>query len=374
MTAFHGASGVPGEPLHELRELARLLEPEPRRDPVERLERERDLDEVGVAGPLPHPVHRALHPGRARLDRRDGRRRREAEVVVTVPVDGNLVVEPLDDLVRRGTRPPRAWRSRACPRRRPPPRPPRPRSRRRRARTRGRRGSSRRRRSATRIPCSDGEARRPSGSARASSRARRRARRACRPRSGSRSPRRRGRARRAPRRRPGRRARSPRSRRRGPPRGSARSRGRRPRRRAGSPPRSGRPRARRARSRSRACPRARARRRPSARRRAASCRRGRSSRAAAARAPSRSGRRSRASTVESEEHLIACHFRRDNLPYDLRLAEGVAGMPRAGTVSRGGMPGRYAHDDAVGNGESFSAPSAVIRKLSSTRSPPPPSI
>src|SRR5687767_7538104 len=42
----------------ERRELADLREVEPRGDPVERLERESDFEQVGVAGPLPHPVHR----------------------------------------------------------------------------------------------------------------------------------------------------------------------------------------------------------------------------------------------------------------------------------------------------------------------------
>src|SRR5574337_1074179 len=72
--------GLPGskrrtrEALHEPGQLARPLEPEPRRDPVQRLERERDLDEVCVAGALPHPVHGPVHPGRPGLDGRHRRR------------------------------------------------------------------------------------------------------------------------------------------------------------------------------------------------------------------------------------------------------------------------------------------------------------
>ena len=93
-----------GELLHEVGELPHAVEPEPRRDAVERLERERDLDEVRVAGPLPHAVHRPLHPGRPRLHRRDRRRRGEPEVVVPVPVDRDLVVEPLGDVAHEERR------------------------------------------------------------------------------------------------------------------------------------------------------------------------------------------------------------------------------------------------------------------------------
>ena len=78
--------------------VARLGQVEPRRDAVERLERERDLDQVGVPRPLAHPVDRALHPRRARLHGRDRSGRAEPEVVVPVPVDGNLPAEPVDGL------------------------------------------------------------------------------------------------------------------------------------------------------------------------------------------------------------------------------------------------------------------------------------
>ena len=97
MTAFHGASGVPARSWTS-GESARLRQVEPRRDAVERLERERDLDQVGVAGALAHAVDRALHPRRAGLDRGDGAAVRQAEVVVAVPVDRDLAAEPVDGL------------------------------------------------------------------------------------------------------------------------------------------------------------------------------------------------------------------------------------------------------------------------------------
>src|SRR6187431_494694 len=87
-----------GELLHEAGERAGLLDAKARRDAVERLEREGDLDEVGVAGALPHPVHRPLDPGRAGLHRCDRGRRGEPEVVMPVPVDRDLVVEALGDV------------------------------------------------------------------------------------------------------------------------------------------------------------------------------------------------------------------------------------------------------------------------------------
>ena len=98
VTAFHDGQRRAGALLDELRERPRLGQVEPRRDAVERLERERDLDQVGVAGPLAHPVDRPLHPGRAGLDGRDRRRRAEPEVVVAVPVHGDLAAEPVDGL------------------------------------------------------------------------------------------------------------------------------------------------------------------------------------------------------------------------------------------------------------------------------------
>ena len=76
-----------------------MREVEPRPDAIQRLERECDLDEIGVAGALPHAVDGSLHPGGACLHRRHGRSGREAEVVVAVPVHGHLVVEALHDLV-----------------------------------------------------------------------------------------------------------------------------------------------------------------------------------------------------------------------------------------------------------------------------------
>ena len=87
-----------GALLHEVRERPRLREIEPGRNPVERLQCKSDLDQVGVPCPLPHAVDRALHPGRAGLHRRDRSCGTQAEVVVAVPVDGNLAAEPVDGL------------------------------------------------------------------------------------------------------------------------------------------------------------------------------------------------------------------------------------------------------------------------------------
>ena len=98
MTAFHDGSGVPGPLLDEPGELARLGEVEPRGDPVQRLQRERDLDQVGVSRPLAHPVDRALHPRRTRLHGGDRGCGAEAEVVVPVPVHGNVAAEPVHRL------------------------------------------------------------------------------------------------------------------------------------------------------------------------------------------------------------------------------------------------------------------------------------
>ena len=79
---------------------SRPLEPEMGRDPVEAFEGERDLEQVRVAGALAHPVDRALHPGRAGLHRCDRRRRGEPEVVVAVPVHRNLDPrrDPVDEI------------------------------------------------------------------------------------------------------------------------------------------------------------------------------------------------------------------------------------------------------------------------------------
>ena len=98
VTAFHDGSGVPAALLHEPRERPRLRQVEPRRDPVQRLERERDLDQVGVPRPLAHPVDRSLHPRRARLHGGDRGGGPEPEVVVPVPVHGDLAAEPVDGL------------------------------------------------------------------------------------------------------------------------------------------------------------------------------------------------------------------------------------------------------------------------------------
>ena len=79
VTAFQGgerrARAAPARARESARACVRV---EARRDPVERLERERDLDEVGVPGPLAHAVDRPLHPGRAGLDGGDRRGRARA--------------------------------------------------------------------------------------------------------------------------------------------------------------------------------------------------------------------------------------------------------------------------------------------------------
>ena len=103
MTDFHGASGVPARSCDQRRQRPRLGQVEAGRDPVERFERERDLDQVRVPAALSHPVDRALHPGRAGLDGSDGRSGREPEVVVAVPVHGDVVTEQVDRLARRGS-------------------------------------------------------------------------------------------------------------------------------------------------------------------------------------------------------------------------------------------------------------------------------
>ena len=104
VTAFHDGAACPARSCTSCESARACGQVEPRRDPVERLERERDLEQVGVAGPLAHPVDRSLHPGRAGLDGGDRRRGAEAEVVVAVPVDRDLAAEPVDrlaDEVRR---------------------------------------------------------------------------------------------------------------------------------------------------------------------------------------------------------------------------------------------------------------------------------
>jgi hypothetical protein len=79
-----------------LRHLAGAVEAQVRRHPVERVERERDLEEVRVARALAHPVDRPLDPARARLDRGHGGRSGEPEVVVPVEVDGHVRAHQLD--------------------------------------------------------------------------------------------------------------------------------------------------------------------------------------------------------------------------------------------------------------------------------------
>ena len=104
MTAFHGGSGVPAVSAIRCDSVA-PGEVEPGRDPVERLQRERDLGEIGVPGPLSHPVDRPLHPRRAGLDGSDRRSRGEPEVVVAVPVHRHVRPDPIDgarDEHRRG--------------------------------------------------------------------------------------------------------------------------------------------------------------------------------------------------------------------------------------------------------------------------------
>ena len=96
MSGFHGASAVARELAHALRDRADAVEAQVRLDAVERAERERDLAEIGVPGALAHPVDRPLHPGRARADRGDGRRRGDAEVVVAVEVDRHAGPDPAD--------------------------------------------------------------------------------------------------------------------------------------------------------------------------------------------------------------------------------------------------------------------------------------
>src|SRR5690349_882180 len=75
---------IAGELADPLRDLAHVLQPQVRLDAVQRAQGERDLAEVRVPGPLAHAVDRPVHPARARLNRRDGRRSGEAEVIVAV--------------------------------------------------------------------------------------------------------------------------------------------------------------------------------------------------------------------------------------------------------------------------------------------------
>ena len=85
---------VAGERAQPFRERPHLLEAEVRLDPVEAAQRERDLGEVRVAGALAHPVDRPLDPAGAGSRRRDRRGRSEAEVVVPVEVHRDVFAEP----------------------------------------------------------------------------------------------------------------------------------------------------------------------------------------------------------------------------------------------------------------------------------------
>ena len=74
-----------------------------------------------MPGALAHAVDRPVDPGRPRPHGRDGRAGREPEVVVAVEVHRHVRARPTRPSCRRGRRPPRARRCRAC-------RPPRPRA------------------------------------------------------------------------------------------------------------------------------------------------------------------------------------------------------------------------------------------------------
>ena len=97
-------------------------------------------------------------------------RGREPEVVVPVEVDGHAGADQLDACARRGRPPPPAWRSRACPRRRPPRARPRPRAEYACAKNSGSARVPSTPKYATVMPSPGGEARRRSRSARAWSR------------------------------------------------------------------------------------------------------------------------------------------------------------------------------------------------------------
>ena len=98
MIGFQAASGVSESLWTRSASVRASVEVESRRDAVQSLERERDLQQIRVARPLPHPVDRPVDPRCPRLHRRDRRRGREAEVVVPVPVDGNVAADPVPDL------------------------------------------------------------------------------------------------------------------------------------------------------------------------------------------------------------------------------------------------------------------------------------
>ncbi len=87
-----------GEAGDEARGLDEAFLCDPGPDPVHRLHDHHGLGKVGVAGPLPEPVHGHLHLRGAGLDCCDRVRDREAEVVVAVDVDRapDLLVDPGD--------------------------------------------------------------------------------------------------------------------------------------------------------------------------------------------------------------------------------------------------------------------------------------
>ena len=243
-------------------------------DAVERAQGERDLGDVGVARPLPHPVDRPVNPPGSGSNGGDRVRRCQAEVVVPVEVNRDVGPDELAgalDQLADGLRPRHADRVDDHD-----------------LRGAGLRGGRVRRVVEVRLRARgvDAEVADPDpalhgvGDRRADPLEHGLARDAERLQLqiGDRRldhARLRRRAPRAPPRRRAPRARSPRSRPPGRRPRSAGPRGSRPRRPAGTPPRSARRRPPRGRARSRACRRASGRRRPSARRRGASCRRSR---------------------------------------------------------------------------------------------------
>src|ERR671923_924453 len=91
---------VAGEIPDAPRDLAHAVEPQPRLDSVEAVQRQRDLGEVRVSGALAHAVDRPVDPGRARPHGGDRGRRGDAEVVVAVEVDRDAepLLRPADEL------------------------------------------------------------------------------------------------------------------------------------------------------------------------------------------------------------------------------------------------------------------------------------
>src|SRR5205807_8743110 len=92
---------VPGQLLHACRDVAYAAEVEVGLDAVQRAQRERDLAEVRVTGPLPHAVDGSVHPACACTDGGDRRRGGEPEVVVAVEMNRNVPDEldrPTDEI------------------------------------------------------------------------------------------------------------------------------------------------------------------------------------------------------------------------------------------------------------------------------------